>query len=126
MSEGDITNGNGNHQRTMILRLEFGRYWRAWSWLRRQFSGVSLGAICTVIAVCGGYIAHLRESVAQVRERVIVLETRVVPVIRDEAAVTALQGQVALHEARIQSLEDDYHWAVQKAGEPPTPRRRGK
>jgi hypothetical protein len=107
-----------------VLRAYFGRYWRAWHWVREQFTPTSLGALCTVLVALGGYVVHLRQDVAVVRERVVVLETRVVPVLTNVTELAVLGARVDDHEARITRIESDWIDAKTAAGDPPVSRRR--
>lgn len=109
-----------------ILRARFGVYWRAWAWIGKQFTPTSLSAIGAVLVAAGGYIAHLRESVAQVRERVVVLETRIIPFTEGQTEIATIKAIMGDHEARIHRLEDDYDHAYVEAGTPPVRRQRGK
>lgn len=106
-----------------VLRIHFGHYWRAWRWIRRQFTVTSLSAIAGVLTIAGGYIVHLRQDVAVVRERVVVLETRVVPVLGEQSAVAVLRSRVDDHENRITRIETDWIDARTAAGAPPVARR---
>jgi hypothetical protein len=109
---------------SVILRNYFGPSWRAWRWLREQFSVTSIAALVSVLGILGGYVVHLRQDVAVVRERVVVLETRVVPVLSDRTDVAVLQTRVEDHEQRITRIEADWIDAKAAAGTPPTARRR--
>jgi|SRR5579863_2400187 len=93
--------------RTGILRAELGQAWRWWVWFARQFTPTSLSAIGTIISLCGLYIIHLREDVATVRERVVVLETRVIPVIQSSDEITKLEDARENHEQRIKRIENN-------------------
>lgn len=110
--------------RTGVLRAELGQFWKGWIWLARQFNPTSLSALGAVIVACGGYIIHLREDVAKTTERVVVLETKVIPVIGDENRVTMIETKVADHDQRITRLEDNYDTAQREAGRAPIARRR--
>lgn len=101
------------HGESAILREHFGRYWRAWRWVRRQFSATSLATIGAVIVGCGGWILSLKT-------RVVVLETQVVPVLKSEDRLAKVEGAVIAHDARIGSMERNYEYAKQEAGTAPT------
>lgn len=109
-----------------VLKVHFGHYWRAWRWLQHQFTVTSISAIAGVLGLAGGYIVHLRQDVAVVRERVVVLETRVVPVLGEQSAVAVLQARVEDHDQRISRIESDWIDARNAAGTPPVVRRRPK
>jgi len=111
-------------ERSAILRLEFGRSWRAWSWFRRQFTPTSLGAIGFVVVTCGGYIVHLHETVARQDTRIVVLETKIVPFVAGSADIKVLQALEDMNELRIGQLEADYLFARREAGTQPVTRRR--
>lgn len=102
-------------ERTDILKAEFGKSWRVWAWVRRQFSPISIATIAGLVGVAGGWVINLKT-------RVVVLETRVLPVIMDESAVKVLQGEVENHEGRINTLELNYRAAAEASRLPPTPR----
>jgi hypothetical protein len=110
-------------ERSAIFRSEFGKSWRAWAWVQRQFTPTSLGAIGFLIVAAGTYIVHLRENVIEVTTRVIVLEKQVIPVLQDSSAVTMLRDTVAAHEQRITRLEANWDDAKTQAGSAPTTRR---
>jgi hypothetical protein len=107
---------------SQVLRIHFGAYWRAWRWLRNQFTPTSLAAVGTILAAAGGYVVHLRQEVAVVRERVVVLETRVVPVLTSSTEVAVLNQRVDDHEARLGRIESDWIDARDAAGRPPVAR----
>ena len=107
-----------------ILRAEFGENWRWWRWLQRQFSVTSLGTIAALLVAGGGYIVHLRESVVQVRERVVVLETKVIPFVEGETRIATLETVLNDHGARITRLESNWDEAKSAAAAPPIAGRR--
>lgn len=101
------------------MQAEFGKSWRVWAWLQRQFSPISLTAIAAVSAFGGGYITNLKT-------RVVVLETQVIPVLQDTAAVTTLKAKVEDHAGRIDRLEKDYDVAYRESNTPPVAHKRAK
>lgn len=109
-----------------IMRAEFGKSWRVWAWIQRQFTPTSLGAIGIVMTACATYIVHLRENVVEVTTRVIVLEKQVIPVLQDNSTVTTLKAKVEDHANRIDRLEKDYDVAYHESMAPPVPRKRAK
>lgn len=100
------------HSATMVLD----RVAPAWGWLRKNFSLASVLTIATVIAGAVGIISNLRT-------RVVVLETRVIPVLKDEGAVTKLQDSVEDVKARVSRLEKNWDDAANTAGTAPYPRK---
>jgi hypothetical protein len=94
--------------RTGVLRAHFGEHYRFWMWLREQFTPVSLSVIASVIIAASGYIMHLRESISAVTMRVVVLETRVIPVIDQSNLTAALEVQINDMGDRVERLEQ--HW----------------
>jgi hypothetical protein len=106
-------------ERSQIFQLEFGKSWRMWAWVRRQFSVTSVSAIVGVFVCCWGVILSLQT-------RVVVLETKVIPVIQDEALVTTLKANVAEHDRRITQLEADYRTAAHESETPPVAHKRVK
>jgi hypothetical protein len=70
------------------------------------------------------YIVHLRESVVQVRERVVVLETEVVPVINESKTESTNSADIEDLKGRVTRIEDNYDFARTHAGDAPTRRRK--
>ncbi len=60
------------------------------------------------MTVAGGYIIHLRQDVAVVRERVVVLETRVVPVLNESKQETENAIRIQDLDGRVHRLEDNF------------------
>lgn len=84
-----------------ILRGKFGRYWRAWWWLRLQWSVTSLATLGAVIIGIGGWAMNLKT-------RVVILETEVLPVLEESKReqvnserIEALDGRVSRVERNI-------------------------
>lgn len=98
--------------RSGILKAEFGERWRWWAWFRRQWSTTSLVTVVTGVGILGGWAVNLKT-------RVVVLETRVVPVIKDEGRVDSLAATVTGHEQRLTRLERNWDDAKNEAGTPP-------
>ncbi len=94
--------------RTGVLKAHFGEQYRFWMWARHQFTPASVGIIVTIIITAWGYIAHLRETVSAVTTRVVVLETRVVPVMEQGNKTAVLQQQINDMGERVDRLEQ--HW----------------
>jgi hypothetical protein len=97
---------------TDVFGPEKARQLRWALWVRRQFTATSLTVIGLVAGSAWAYIGHLREQIAQVTTRVVVLETEVIP---DKD----LKLKVAEHEARLRNLEDNYQFARDHAADPP-------
>lgn len=108
---------------SQILKAQFGENWRWWRWIQHQFTATSLGAIGAIVVTCGGYIVHLRESVVQVRERVVVLETKVIPFVQDQVRMGAMEATITDHDERLTRLEHNWDDATHEAGTAPTVRR---
>lgn len=89
--------------RTGVLRATFGEGYRGWIWVRNQFTPASLGVIFGIVAAAGGYIVNVREHLTAVTTRVVVLETRVIPVLDQSGKTGVLTTDVAA--IRV-SLED--------------------
>jgi hypothetical protein len=109
-----------NGSRTTILKAEFGANWRWWAWFRKQWSAMSL----TVVGACGAALLALGHWALNVQTRVVVLETQVVPVLKDESRVDKLEAKYDGHETRIANLEADYRTAQEHAADRPVPTRR--
>ena len=108
-----------------VLKAKFGRSWRLWAWVRRQFSVTSVATLVIVAGSAWGYIAYLRESVVAVRERVIVLETKVIPLVQEQDEQGALREMVRDHDERLKRLERNWDDAGQVAAStPPSGRRK--
>lgn len=105
---------------TGVFGPEKARQLRWALWVRRQFTVTSVACISAVVSIAGGYIVHLREDVARVSTRVVVLETEVVPDAQLKQKVAELQLQQVNHEARLRNLEDNYQFAREHAADPPT------
>lgn len=103
----DETSDTGLHP----VKVVMGPNWRFWVWLKKQFSAVSLSTIGGVIAVAIGYLWHEKMEWVKVSERVVVLETEVIPVIQNTSATNAL-------EHRVTVLEGDFKHATEEAGKP--------
>jgi hypothetical protein len=99
---------------------------RGWEKFRRQFTATSLSVIGAIATIGAGYIAYIHQALATVSTRVVVLETQVIPVIKDEGLVAGLNATVTGHEGRITRLEHDYDIAYRESDSPPVPRRRTK
>ena len=112
---------NVDPTQSAILRARFGPYWRAWAWVREQFTPASLTVLGGVIVGAWGYIAHLRESVVQVRERVVVLETKVIPFVQDQSAIATIKTRLDDHDSRLDRLERDWDFAKNESATPPVP-----
>lgn len=95
-----------------VFKKEFGPYWRWWRWIARQFSVLSLGTIGGILAVGGGYIIHLGT-------RVVVLETRVVPVLEARKEETANQIRITDLETRMIRLEANWDNAKRESDSAP-------
>ena len=67
------------------------------------------------------YIIHLRESVATLATRVVIMETRVMPVLEQRGDVAVLTAQADLQDERIEILEGRFHQADKHVDEPPIP-----
>ena len=106
------------HTRTGVLRAHFGEYYRFWIWVRNQFTPISMSVIVSVIVTAGGYIAHLRENISSVTTRVVVLETRVIPVIDQSNKTAALEVEINGLGKRVDKLEDRWENARVVAGTP--------
>lgn len=94
--------------RTGVLRANFGEYYRFWIVVRNQFTPISLSVIVSVIVAAAGYIAHLRENISAVTTRVVVLETRVIPVLDQSNKTAALEVEINDTRERVDRLEQ--HW----------------
>jgi hypothetical protein len=94
--------------RTGVLRAHFGESYRFWIWVRSQFTPASIGIIVSVVVAAGGYIVHLRETVSSVTMRVLVLETRVIPVLDHSNKTAVLETQIRDVRERVDRLEE--HW----------------
>lgn len=94
--------------RTGVLKAYFGEQYRFWLWIRGQFSPASLGVIAGVILTAGGYIMNLRETISAVTTRVIVLETRVIPVLDQSNRTAVIEEQIGDVRDRVDRLEQ--HW----------------
>jgi hypothetical protein len=94
--------------RTGVLRAHFGESYRFWIWVRNQFTPASIGIIIGVIVAASGYIAHLRENISSITTRVIVLETRVIPVLDQSNRTAVLEEQITDTRSRVDRLEQ--HW----------------
>lgn len=108
--EDDIT-----HTFSQVLKVR----WPVGYWLRQQFSLTSIIAILSILAAGGGWIINLKT-------RVVVLETRVVPVLANVREIDVLKVRVDDLEQRITRIEQDWDYARNAAGLPPTPRRAGR
>ncbi len=91
--------------RTGVLRAHFGDSYRFWIWVRGQFTPASIGIIVSVALAAGGYIMNLRERISAVTTRVVVLETRVIPVIDQNSNTKALQVEIDDTRDRVERLE---------------------
>lgn len=94
--------------RTSVLRAHFGESYRFWVWVRGQFTPASIGVIISVVVAAAGYIVHLRETISSVTTRVVVLETRVIPVLDQSNKTAALQVEIDDMRDRVDRLEQ--HW----------------
>ena len=94
--------------RTGVLKAHFGEQYRFWIWVRNQFTPASLGVIVTILITASGYISHLRENISAVTTRVIVLETRVLPVLEQGGKTAVIEEQIKDMRERVDKLED--HW----------------
>lgn len=103
---------------TAVLRVHFGESYKFWIWIRKQFTPASISLILGILAAAAGYISHLRENVAAVTTRVVVLETRVIPVLDQSNKTAALETELKDHNQRISRLEDDYDTARNEAVKP--------
>ncbi|HSY05874.1 MAG TPA: hypothetical protein VK803_07995 [Steroidobacteraceae bacterium] len=102
-----------------ILKAEFGERWRWWAWFRKQWSATSLTVVLGGLGTLGGWALNLKT-------RVVILETKVIPVIQDEGAITTLKDAVAAHDQRISRLENNWDDAKTAAGTAPVPAKRRK
>lgn len=91
--------------RTGVLRAHFGESYRFWMWARKQFTPASIGVIVSILVAASGYIAHLRENISSVTTRVVVLETRVIPVLDQSNKTAALEVQINDTRERVDRLE---------------------
>lgn len=101
-----------------VLRKHFGEAWRAWKWIRDQFTATSLGVIGAILLTAGGWVMRLNTEVSTQKTHIDLLEGRVVPVLEAgnrltklETAMTSLTATVtqvvANHEGRIKRVEDN-------------------
>jgi hypothetical protein len=104
--------------RTGVLRENFGESYRFWIWVRNQFTPASISIIVGVIIAASGYIAHLRETVSSVTTRVLVLETRVVPVLEQGSKTAVLEEQIRDMSGRVGRLEEYWDNAKEVASIP--------
>lgn len=104
----DDSNIEDQLTRTGVLKAHFGEQYRFWIWLRAQFTPASVGVILSVVVTASGYIAHLRETVSAVTMRVVILETRVIPVLDQGNRTAVLEEQISDARDRIDRLEQ--HW----------------
>lgn len=95
-----------DHATTDILK----RTAPIWFWLRENFKPPALFAILAMLGGLGGWVINLKT-------RVVVLETKVIPYAEDHGRMDAL-------EQRVQRLEDEWDTAAQIAPTAPTPHRR--
>lgn len=107
-----------------IFRKEFGDNWRWWRWLQRQFTATSLGVIGLIVTVAGTYIVRMNQKVAEQGTRIVVLETRVVPVLEERKQESTNRVEIEDLKARISRLEANYDIAQREAGTPPVSFRR--
>ncbi len=91
--------------RTGVLKAHLGESYRFWIWIRNQFTPASIGLIVSVVVAAGGYIMNLRENVAAVTTRVVVLETRVIPMLDESNRTAALQVEIDDTRDRVDRLE---------------------
>jgi len=94
--------------RTGVLKAHFGEQYRFWVWVRGQFTPASVGIILSVVVTAATYIAHLRETVSAVTTRVVVLETRVIPVLDQSNKTAVLEAEIKDMGGRVDRLEE--HW----------------
>lgn len=90
----------------------FGATWRLWVWLKRQFTLTSALALLGALAGLGGWALALQT-------RVVVLETRMTPVLASSAELAALKQRVDDNEERLGDLEDAFRHAQEEAGPHP-------
>jgi hypothetical protein len=102
---------DASHTFSMVLAER----WPIGAWLRRNFSLPAVLTIAGLLAAGGGYIINLKT-------RVIVLETKVVPVLTNTGNMNVLQTRVDDHEQRITRLEGNWDYARDAAALPPRPR----
>lgn len=101
--------------RTGVLRASFGEQYRFWVWVRNQFTPASIGIIVSIVVAAAGYIMHLRESISAVTTRVLVLETRVIPVLESNKTgslttdVATLRVSLDDTVRRVELLEQNWH-----------------
>jgi hypothetical protein len=105
------------HTDSQVLRRYFGKAWRSWWWVRRQFTATSLTTIGAIVIGGGGWILTLKT-------RVVVLETQVVPVLKSEDRLAHLEVTAGNQEGRLSAVERDLEWARQHAGDAPAPKGR--
>jgi hypothetical protein len=103
--------------RSGILKAEFGRNWRWWAWFRAQWSAMSITVVVAGVAALGGWALNLKT-------RVVVLETQVVPVLKDEGRVDRLEATQNAQGDRITRLEGEWDNATKQADTPPAARKR--
>lgn len=92
--------------RTGVLRTEFGRSWRFWHWLAKQFSGTSLGVIGVILSVSSAYIVHLNGKVTAQETKITVLETKVLPVLASGAQIGELRTNMSVLVSTVTSHEN--------------------
>lgn len=109
-------------QAQKVLSQRLGEHWKIWQWLSRRFSRASAATILALIGTCGGYILHLNDKIATIKERVVVLETKVVPALADQATRDRLEQL----ESRVVRLEDGWFYAENVVKTSPTVRLRRK
>lgn len=103
-----------------IFRKEFGDNWRAWRWLQRQFTATSLGAIGAIVVFAGGYIVRLNQKVGEQGMKIVVLETRVVPVLEARKEESTNRVEIEDLKARVSRIEANWDVAKTEAGSPPS------
>lgn len=83
------------------VKKVMGPNWRVWAWIKEQFSATSLWTIAGVVVSALGYLWFEQLELTKVRERVIVLETQVVPVVQGAQRIDALDHRVSLLEGIV-------------------------
>jgi hypothetical protein len=91
--------------RTGVLEAEFGRGWRFWHWLAKQFSATSMGIIGVILTFASGYIIHLNGKVMAQETEVMILETKVLPIVKSIEKLDLLRTEVASLNSTSNSQE---------------------
>lgn len=92
--------------RHAILRKEFGHAWELWVWVRHQFTPSSLTVIFGILGLAATYIIHLNDRVGRQQAHITVLETQVVPLLKQNDRVVEMLSSVGIVVQRLTAIDE--------------------